>query len=142
MPIRRRALLIGSAALAGAVLAAPALAAAPAKPVTITMGKGAIFQTSVAPKAPKAGKFAFTLRNMGALRHEAVILRTNVRYDRLPVKNNRAVETGRKGAIRNVAAGRTGRLTISLPAGKYVIICNLPGHYLGGMRTPFTVRPS
>ncbi|MGD9573625.1 MAG: hypothetical protein AB7V62_17230 [Thermoleophilia bacterium] len=142
MPARRRALLLGSVALAaGASLAVPAVVAAPpAKPVTITMGKGTPFQTSVAPKAPTAGRFAFTLRNRGSLRHEAVILRTNIRYDKLPVRNGRAVETGRRGAIRNVPGGRAGKLTIALPAGKYVIICNLPGHYVGGMRTPFTVR--
>ena len=30
-------------------------------------------------------------------------------------------------------------LDVSLKAGSYVIICNLPGHYASGMHTAFTV---
>lgn len=28
---------------------------------------------------------------------------------------------------------------MSLPAGHYVLLCNLPGHYAGGMRADLTV---
>ena len=36
--------------------------------------------------------------------------------------------------------GKTGRLTVTLPAGKYVLLCNLPGHFAGGMYADFTVE--
>ncbi len=37
-------------------------------------------------------------------------------------------------------AGNTKTLDANLPAGSYVVICNLPGHYKQGMRQAFTVR--
>jgi len=30
-------------------------------------------------------------------------------------------------------------LTVDLKAGRYVVICDLPGHYAMGMRAPLTV---
>jgi uncharacterized cupredoxin-like copper-binding protein len=32
-------------------------------------------------------------------------------------------------------------VTIDLTPGKYVLICNIAGHYVLGMRTGFTVDP-
>ena len=104
------------------------------------MGRGAVFQTSAAPASAPAGRIVFTLVNRGDMRHEAVIIRTATRFDRLPVKNSVASEKGRVGTITNVAGGTRKKLTLTLPAGRYVIICNLPGHYQAGMRAPFTVR--
>ena len=130
----------GAFAVAALLAPAPAALGAAATPVTITMGKGAMFQTSVSPASAPAGRIAFTLVNRGDMRHEAVIIRTTTRYDRLPVKNSVASEKGRVGAITKVAGGTRKRLTLTLPAGRYVIICNIPGHYQAGMRAPFTVR--
>ena len=52
----------------------------------------------------------------------------------------RADETGSVGETDDMAAGTTKDLTVNLPAGHYVLLCNLPGHYMGGMRVGFTVR--
>ena len=35
---------------------------------------------------------------------------------------------------------RNGRVRIDLPAGHYVVICNVPTHYQLGMRTDLTVQ--
>lgn len=139
-PHGRLRLALGALAAGAALAAAPAGLGATATQVTITMGKGAMFQTSVSPASAKAGRIAFTLVNMGDMRHEAVIIKTATRYDRLPVKNSVASEKGRVGAITKVAGGTRKKLTLTLAAGRYVIICNLPGHYQAGMRAPFTVR--
>ncbi|MGX7876784.1 sulfocyanin-like copper-binding protein [Mesorhizobium sp. ORM6] len=32
-------------------------------------------------------------------------------------------------------------MTVDLKAGKYLLICNVPGHYGAGMWTEFTVDP-
>ena len=32
-------------------------------------------------------------------------------------------------------------LDLTLPAGTYLLICNVPGHYASGMAVPFTVTP-
>jgi uncharacterized cupredoxin-like copper-binding protein len=136
---RRPRRVLGALAVAAALAAAPIALAAPA-PVTITMGKGGDFQTSVSPASAKAGAIRFTLVNRGSMTHEAVIIRTATRFDRLPVKDSRASEKGRIGAIKRVAGGTRKALTLTLAAGKYVIICNVPGHYQAGMRAAFTVR--
>ena len=35
--------------------------------------------------------------------------------------------------------GASGSLTVALQPGKYLLICNVPGHYASGMWTEFTV---
>ncbi|MGD9697190.1 MAG: sulfocyanin-like copper-binding protein [Thermoleophilia bacterium] len=139
-PARRIRICIGAIAVGTALAVAPTAFAAPAK-VTITMGKGKPFQTSVSPASAKAGKVTFTLKNKGTMVHEAVIIKTNVKVDKLPVKNGKASEKGKVGAILNVAGGKTSKpLTLNLKKGKYLIICNVPGHYQAGMRVAFTVK--
>ena len=41
--------------------------------------------------------------------------------------------------IEDIEAGSNESLTVTLDAGNYVFICNLPGHYAQGMHTGFTV---
>jgi len=41
--------------------------------------------------------------------------------------------------IEDITGGSTQSLTVSLDAGNYVFICNLPGHYEQGMHAAFTV---
>ena len=38
------------------------------------------------------------------------------------------------------SAGETASDTFTLEAGEYVLICNIAGHYAGGMFTGFTVE--
>ena len=42
--------------------------------------------------------------------------------------------------IETFAAGETEQSTFQLTAGNYVLICNLPAHYLTGMSSRFTVN--
>ena len=37
-------------------------------------------------------------------------------------------------------SGQTRRLALTLNAGRYVLICNVPGHYKAGMFVGFRVR--
>ena len=55
-------------------------------------------------------------------------------------KGSRADETGNVGETGDLAPGRAKALTLSLKAGHYALICNLPGHYAAGQHTDFTVR--
>jgi uncharacterized cupredoxin-like copper-binding protein len=43
------------------------------------------------------------------------------------------------GAGDGIAAGSAGWVTLTLPAGRYELLCNLPGHYAAGMRTELEV---
>jgi uncharacterized cupredoxin-like copper-binding protein len=86
-----------------------------------------------------AGKVTFTVTNAGAVKHEFVVLKTAAPAAQLPVAHGRASEAGHAGEIGDLPVGTTKTMTLTLRPGHYSIICNLPGHYLGGMHTDLTV---
>lgn len=86
-----------------------------------------------------AGKVVFTVTNNGSMTHEYVVLKTSQPAANLPLSGGRASEAGHVGEIGDLPAGATKSLTLSLKPGHYSIICNLPGHYTGGMHTDLTV---
>ena len=88
----------------------------------------------------RAGKVTFRVANRGTIAHELVVLRTDRRPGALAVKQARAVETGFKGKLANIAPGKVRSLTLSLKPGKYVLICNLLGHYKAGQYAALRVR--
>jgi uncharacterized cupredoxin-like copper-binding protein len=135
---RSSAVLVG-AALAGAAALVPVtgLAASQGGTSKVALREWVI---APAPAAATAGKITFTVKNSGKARHEFVVIRTNTAAGKLPVKNGRASEKGSKGEIGNLAPGATKKLTLTLAKGKYVLICNLSGHYQAGQHAAFTVR--
>jgi uncharacterized cupredoxin-like copper-binding protein len=48
-------------------------------------------------------------------------------------------KAGDKGEVSELDPGAKGTLTVNLKPGKYLLICNVPGHYAAGMWTEFTV---
>jgi uncharacterized cupredoxin-like copper-binding protein len=97
------------------------------------------FKVLPTPTSARPGPVAFSIRNTGKLDHELVVLKTNIAPAKLPVKGAKAVEVGRVGKV-VVKSGKAGGLTVSLKAGKYVLLCNFPGHYQAGQRIGFVVR--
>ncbi len=105
---------------------------------------------SVHPNAAqaKAGRLTFEAVNQGMSTHELVILRTNLRLSDLPRKEAK----GQSGLapeylvdenddqidivdeIEEFPSGTSQKKTISLGPGRYVLFCNIPGHYDKGMR--------
>ena len=90
-----------------------------------------------------AGPITFHIANRSAAElHEFVIIRTDLNADQLPlaadgsVAEDQLTSPGEKG---DIAAGQGGDLTLALPAGRYLFICNQPGHFKAGMHTAFTV---
>ena len=86
-----------------------------------------------------AGKVTFTVSNDGSVARKYVVLRTSNAAARLRVSGGRASEAGHVGEIGDLKAGQTKTLALDLRPGHYSIICNLPGHYAGGMHTDLTV---
>ena len=91
-----------------------------------------------------AGPVTFDVSNGGTTVHEFVVLRTDLAPDKLPLTED-GTEVDEEGAgitavdeVENVAVGATTPLTVDLPAGHYVVLCNLPAHYPSGMRAEFT----
>lgn len=86
-----------------------------------------------------AGKVTFAVTNSGKLEHDLVVLRTSLAPGKLPMAGTRAKEVGLVGRTPVFAPKQTRTLTLTLKAGRYVLICNVPAHYLAGMRVAFRV---
>jgi len=90
-----------------------------------------------------AGPVIFGVANAGAVTHELVVLRTDLAVDKIPANPEEAgkvSEDGSLGESGDISAGRWSSFVLTLSPGKYVLICNLPGHYAAGMRIGFTVK--
>ena len=102
------------------------------------------------PKDPttNAGTVEISAPNQGQLQHELVLLKTNQPAGSLPtLKNGEVDEEGLEakgvdspGEIEDVGPSQTKSGTFKLTPGKYVMICNLPGHYQRGMYGTLTVK--
>lgn len=97
---------------------------------------------SFAPKdgQAKAGRTVITAPNVGAVEHELVLFRTNMDPAKLPTEADGSVDEEKMdevaeegGEIADVEAGGSKSETFDLKPGKYVMFCNLPGHYALGM---------
>ena len=101
------------------------------------------FSVSATPSAVPAGEVAFKATNAGTVAHEMVVLKTDKDVKSLPTKSDGTVDEAAAnsvGEVNDLDAGKSGSATFRLTAGKYVLVCNLPGHYAAGMATAFTVN--
>jgi len=114
-----------------------AYAAATATKVKVTEKE---FKVTPKPVTVKPGTVTFTVKNTGALKHEFIVLKTNVAAGKLPIKGTTAQLVGKvEGKIKPFQPHQTKTLTVKLPAGKYILLCNLPAHYKAGQRAAFKV---
>ena len=86
-----------------------------------------------------AGKVTFVATNTGKAPHNLVVLKTNLAPSKLPMAGSKAKEVGLVGKTPVFAPRQTKKLTLTLKAGRYVLICNVPAHYMAGMRVGFRV---
>ncbi len=86
----------------------------------------------------RAGAVTFGIMNRGATTHEFVVLRTDAPPGSLAVTNGTAAEAGHVGEAKDIAPGSVRWLTLTLSPGRYVLICNLSGHYELGMHARLT----
>jgi uncharacterized cupredoxin-like copper-binding protein len=94
-----------------------------------------------ADSAP-AGDVTFAVDNVGGVKHEMVVVRTDKAASDLGKSNGEADESGAVGEVGadKLGPGDSATLKLNLKAGHYALICNLPGHYAAGMYKDFTVR--
>ncbi len=128
------------AAVAALVLAFTAFGAPQAHRAATVHVRLKEFKVLPTPKSVVAGRVTFVVRNVGNLEHELVVIRTTRKPGSLPVSGGKASERGKVGEVADLAPGRTGRVTLRLRPGKYVLICNVRGHYQAGQRVGFVVR--
>jgi len=86
-----------------------------------------------------AGPITFYLDNQGNIDHEFVIIQTDTlakdlvaKVDPATMRLDEELLTS-PGEYGDLAAGVTGVVTIDLPAGHYVLMCNIADHYQLGM---------
>ena len=88
----------------------------------------------------KPGKLEITLDNKGKIPHELVVLKTDEAPDALKVSGGRVSEDASVGEVEEIDGGGSKSATVDVEAGKYVYVCNIPGHYGDGMRGQLTVK--
>ena len=89
-----------------------------------------------------AGRVVIGIRNHAAMLHELKVIKTDLAPDQLPVDGATAKvkEDGKVGGLDNIAGGASRKLVLDLGPGKYVLICNVAGHYQLGMRVGLEVQ--
>jgi len=104
------------------------------------------FKLTAASSHVRAGDVRITVQNSGAIAHEFVAFRTDLDETSLPLtkKGDRIDEAGAGITHLDPEAedvhprGGSKTITINLPAGRYVFVCNLAAHYGKGMHTVVT----
>jgi uncharacterized cupredoxin-like copper-binding protein len=107
--------------------------------VKVTLGAPTEFKLTATPAGVKAGSVTFLVTNKGKIVHEMVVVPLPTGQTKLATKNGRAVQKGALGEAHEMAAGKSKTLTVTLEPGKYQLVCNLPGHFAGGMFANFKV---
>ena len=106
--------------------------------VTLTDKGVTLAQTSV-----NAGAVTFSVKNSGTIEHELVVIKTDVPADKIqpdPDEAGKMSEAGSLGESGDLTAGEAKDFTLNLTPGKYVLMCNQPGHYMVGMHVAFEVK--
>lgn len=117
---------------------------------TVQDGQIAVVETDMTiglnSASTKSGKVVFTIKNAGPSDHNLIVFRTDLGEGKLPLNNaGTAVNEDGPGIThidetQDMASGVTASPEVKgLAPGKYVLICNLTGHYQSGMYVSFTV---
>lgn len=95
----------------------------------------------------KAGKVTFEVKNVSQNdeEHEFLVAKTDLPPDQLPTTQGgtRLDESKLPGLeeLGDLEPGESGKLTMDLTPGKYLLFCNEEGHFAAGMYAYLTVEP-
>ena len=98
-----------------------------------------------APATIRAGDVTIRDTNRGPDTHELFLVRMPS-HGRLPLRRDGltvdedAIRSATAGSLDGLAPGARGLLHLRLSPGRYLLLCNMAGHYLGGMHARLTVR--
>lgn len=137
-PLAVCAVLVGLAF----VVAALASRAADASPSTVRVVERD-FHITVVHGRLTAGTVVFRVTNRGPDEHEFIVVRADrglpLRADGITLDED-ALEKNIVGSVEPAPGGQTNTLRVSLERGRYALVCNMYGHYMGGMHAPLVVR--
>jgi uncharacterized cupredoxin-like copper-binding protein len=96
-----------------------------------------------APTTLEPGAQTWRITNSGLLLHEVMIIAGEGPVEDLPVRDAMVDVTEVDGEliaeVAEVSPGHTVEAEVSLEPGRYLLICNLPGHYESGMHAVMLV---
>jgi uncharacterized cupredoxin-like copper-binding protein len=102
------------------------------------------FKIAIDHPSIAAGHVVIGIRNRASMLHELKVIKTDLAPDQLPVDGATAKvrEDGiqKVGGLENISGGASRKLVVELTPGKYVLICNVAGHYQLGMRVGLEVQ--
>ena len=133
-------LCLSAGALSGCGVAGSAGARTPVQTAQVTERDFHI----KAPSELKAGEVRLSVHNEGPDQHELIVVRAGAkplpfRRDGLTIDED-AVESSKAGGLEPGAAKSRRTLDLDLRPGRYVLFCNMYGHFLGGMHRQLVVR--
>jgi uncharacterized cupredoxin-like copper-binding protein len=102
------------------------------------------YSVSLDSTSLSAGDVTFNVTNDAGQVHEFVVVQTDLAEDALPLDDGgdvdeESTEISPVDEIEDIEPGTSPSLAVTLEAGSYVALCNLPGHYEQGMHAAFTV---
>ena len=138
-------LVVATAALlaVSAISASAATSRSADSEIVVTLGKPGELNMQTSTKSAKAGEVAFVVKNKGKLEHEFILLRTKKPGHKLPPRSDepqKVSEPGFAAELEDIEPGHTIVLALPLKQGHYVLLCNIEGHYAGGMRADLSLR--
>jgi hypothetical protein len=128
-------------ALAAAACGGAASAGSPAGPVVGVTERD--FRI-VAPSSVAAGELTLRVHNEGPDAHELIVVRAGrgklpMRSDGLTV-DEEALQQREAGSLEPGQPRAVRDLRVDLRPGRYVLFCNMSGHFMGGMHAVLVVR--
>lgn len=105
------------------------------------------FHIAASARHIRAGAVDLSVRNQGPDDHELIVVREHpgtplplpLRRDGVTLSEERLKPATVGSGLGPGAPGSVRRLRLNLTPGRYVLFCNMAGHYLGGMHTELWV---
>ena len=100
---------------------------------------------NINPKSVAHGNVKFNVTNLASnLVHEVILARIKDENQILPFDQSRSkvdVESVQTlGSVAEINPNKSASLTLDLAPGKYILYCNIAGHYMAGMWTVIEVK--
>ncbi len=121
----------------------------PAGTPTLTSGDFEVDEFVIRPMLTRArpGTVTFNVSNAGEVAHEFVVIASDLPAAELPrAEADLGVDESQiniVGRIDAIAPGAKNQVSLDLPSGNYLLICNIvdadQSHYIKGMYTPLTI---
>jgi uncharacterized cupredoxin-like copper-binding protein len=101
------------------------------------------FSIHVSPRRLSPGPVVFRVTNRGPDAHELILVRAQpaglpLRPDGITLNEER-LDSATLGTLEPGEPGSVRELAVKLKRGRYVLFCNMSGHFMGGMRATVIV---